>query len=111
MDANAIDWRALLIHEVGCDPRGKAGVALRLGVSRAYVSRVLTQGACAIEAVSPRFIERVLDAYHVIECPATLDMQPRSHCHKANTPAPMHNPLSLRIWRTCQNCQHKPRKP
>lgn len=105
----AIDWRTLLINEVARDPRGKQGVSERLDVSRAYVSRVLSEGKSSIAAVPQKFILRVLDRFHVVDdCPATHQPQPRAYCHKANHAAPTHNPLAMRIWRCCQTCPHKP---
>ena len=108
--SSAPDWRALLAAEVETNPKGKAGVAIRLGVSRAYVSRALSSGSAAFKAVPPKFIARVIDRLHVIpECPATGQPQPRSDCMRiGNGAAPTHNPLSMRIWIECQRCPHKP---
>lgn len=104
-----IDWRTLLISEVARDPRGKAGVSERLGVSRAYVSRVLSAGTSGLADTPQKFITRVIDRFHVVDfCPATQQPQPRRECHKANGPAPTHNPQAMRVWRCCQTCQHKP---
>ena len=103
------DWRAILAREVDLHPRGKAGVAARLGVSRAYVSRAMSEGTGAYAKVPQRFIARVIDRFHVVDfCPATWQPQPRHECNKANRPAPTHNPLAMRIWRCCQTCPHKP---
>lgn len=108
-NTSAIDWRALLLAEVARDPRKKAGVAVRLNVSRAYVSRVLSEGRSALGAVPQKFINRVIDRFHVVDhCPATQAPQPRAECLKANGPAPTHNPLAMRVWRCCQTCPHKP---
>lgn len=103
-------WKDRLIAEVKADPRGKAGVAERLGVSRAYVSRALTDGASAYRNVPEDFVRRVLGTYHIVVCPATNERRDRSECRSANGAAPTHNPLAMRIWRTCQQCQHKPPK-
>lgn len=104
------DWRVLLASEVARHPRGRAGVAIRLGVSRTYVSRALSDGKSGFEVVPQQFIARVIDRLHVIrECPATMQPQPRAECQRiGNGPAPTHNPLSMRIWRECQQCPHKP---
>lgn len=51
------DWRKVLQDAVRRDPRGKTGVAKRMGVSRPYVSRVLSR---SIDPPSPKFVERVL---------------------------------------------------
>lgn len=88
--------------------KGKAAVAARLGVSRCYVSRVLSPNdKCGFpEALA----KKVIDRYHVIpECPATLQPQPLSECARISRgDAPTHNPLSMRIWRACQTCTFKP---
>lgn len=111
-DSNAPElWRTLLEEACSDHPKGKAGVAKRLGVSRSYVSRALATGRSAAgfpKGVRPQFIGRVMDCLHVIECPATYQKQPRGTCRKANEPAPTHNPLAMRIWRECQSCPNKP---
>ena len=102
------DWRALLEAEVARNPRGKAGVAPRLGIKRSYLSRIMSSGSSAV-AASPEVIRRVIDRFHLVdECPATNQPMPRSDCLKALQAAPTHNPLSMRIWRCCQTCPHKP---
>lgn len=112
MSGNSIDYelaRRLLVEAVAAaGKKGKAGVAARLGVSRCYISRVLSPNdKCELsEAVA----KKVIDCFHVIpECPATLQAQPRSECARISQgAAPTHNPLSMRIWRACQTCAHKP---
>lgn len=104
----AADWRSILLREVDADPRGKAGVAERLGVSRAYVSRALSSGTSAYAAVPRKFVLRVLDLEADIDCPAQGRKSPRATCRKANDPAPTHNPLAMRVWRECQQCPNKP---
>ena len=111
---HAPDWRALLEAEVKANKCGKAGVAIRLGIGRAYVSRALATGNTSAGfpngIVPQQFIDRVIARLHVIrECPATMQPQPRTECQRiGNGPAPIHNPLSMRIWRECQQCPYKP---
>ena len=104
----APDWRAILAREVDSNPRGKAGVAARLGVSRCYVSRALSVGASAYANVPQTFISRVLDLESDVDCPAIGGRVARAECRKAILPAPTHNPLVMRIWRECQTCAIKP---
>lgn len=104
------DWRAILAREVDLHPRGKAGVAERLGVSRAYVSRAMSDGTSAYDKVPQTFISRVLDLESDVDCPATGGRVARAECRKALLPAPTHNPLAMRIWRECQTCAIKPRQ-
>lgn len=112
MSGNAIDRelaRRLLVEAVAAaGKKGKAGVAGKLGVSRCYLSRVLSPNdACEL---SETVAQKIIDRFHVIpECPATLQPQPKSECVRiSHGAAPTHNPLSMRIWRTCQRCPNKP---
>jgi len=105
------DWRAILAREVDLHPRGKAGVAERLSVSRSYVSRALSEGASAYARVPQTFIRRVLDLESDVDCPAAGGRVARAECRKALLPAPTHNPLAMRIWRACQSCAIKPIQP
>ncbi len=110
-DTAAPNLYALLQAAVTGDKRGKAGVAARLGVSRGYVSQILSTGRSA-RAPSPEFVRRVLTRYHVVVCPARgWQETPYADCIKANGPAPTHNPLAMRIWRECQRCPNRPAKP
>ena len=86
----------------------KAGVAIRLGYGRAMIARVLSPNDPL--QITDALAQRVIDRFYVVaECPATGLAQPRSECRRlAGGAAPMHNPLSMRIWRLCQTCPHKP---
>ncbi|GAB2182643.1 hypothetical protein DLREEDagrD3_28660 [Denitratisoma sp. agr-D3] len=120
LPADAPLWQRLLVDEVSQAEKrgngGKAAVARLLGFKRAYVSRAVA----TIEGrpsgfpggVPQTFIDRVLDRLYVIrECPATFQSQPRAECDRiGNGPAPTHNPQSMRIWKECQRCPHRPTK-
>lgn len=113
MDSNAPavampDWRAILAREIALHPRGKAGVAERMGVKRSYVSRAMSTGSSAYADVPDAFIRRVMDLESDVDCPAIAARAPRAECRKANQAAPTHNPLAMRIWRECQRCPLKP---
>ncbi len=98
----------LLGEAVKAHKKGKAGVAISLGYGRAMIARVLSPNdpLQITDALAQRVIDRL---YVVAECPATGLAQPRSECRRlALGAAPMHNPLSMRIWRQCQGCAHKP---
>ena len=103
----AIDWRDILRREVAADPRGKAGVAERLGVSRSYVSRVLSDGKSHIPP-SRRFLAKLEAEYGQVDCPYLQRPVARSTCHRALGPAPTHNPALIIQWRACQKCPLKP---
>lgn len=114
MANNAVDTNlamSLLAEAVkAAKEKGKAAVGEQLGYSRALISRVLSQTDPL--QISEKLAQRVIDVYHVIPtCPATGEEQPRSECLRlSNGSAPMHNPMAMRIWKTCQNCAHKPTK-
>lgn len=112
MSANGVDWQALLSAAVAIHPQGKAGVAVRLGVSRSYVSRALSSGASGFAHTPKKFITRVIDRLHVVaECPTSLQPMARSECKlRGAGPAPTHNPWSMRLWSDCQRCPHLPGK-
>ncbi|TVO57563.1 XRE family transcriptional regulator [Denitromonas halophila] len=99
------DWRALFDAAVEKD--GAVRVAARLGYNNhTLVSRIANGHVPG----SGKFQQRVIDRYFVVaECPATEREQPRSECRRLSRgAAPTHNPLSMRIWKTCQRCPHKP---
>lgn len=100
----------LLTTAVATDPKGKAGVAEKLGYGRTLISRVLSPND-PLE-VSEKLAKRVIDVFHVIPvCPATGAEQPRSECHRLSRgAAPMHNPGAMRVWKACKSCPHKPVK-
>ncbi len=100
--------RQLLIEAVEKHPKGKAGVAIRLGYGRSMISRVLSPNDPT--EISEALADRIIDRFHVIpECPATMHPQPRSECLRLSRDhAPTHNPLAMRIWKVCQSCAHKP---
>lgn len=105
-----LDWRALLAKAVAEHPKGKAGVAARLGVSRALVSRVMSEGKSAL-AASDDFIALVIARLKVIEqveCLIDGEAVDITECQKANDPAPTHKPLAMYRWRACQQCPNKP---
>lgn len=98
----------LLKQAVAEHPRGKAGVAARLGYGRSLISRTLSSYD-PLEISDP-LIDRVIDRLHIIpECPATNQSMAFSECRRiACGPVPTHNPGSMIIWRTCQGCPNKP---
>ena len=100
----------LLLVAVANDPKGKAGVAAKLGkgCGRSYLSRILSPNDPA--TLPEHIADRIISQYHVIPCcPATKREQPRAECHRlASSKAPMHNPMAMQVWKTCQTCPHKP---
>ncbi len=100
--------RDLLIAAVTDDPRGKAGVAEKLGVSRPLLSRVLS--AADRLNFSAALAERVMAVYGEVQiCPASDMPLDRERCRAfVGRPAPTHNPQAMRVWKCCQRCPHRP---
>lgn len=100
------DWRDVLEREISADPRGKLGLAERMGVSRVYVSRVAT-GHIPPEQVSPRFIARLYESLEAYICPHTGQTIAPSLCRQ--TAARTYESLTFAEvdqWRACQSCRH-----
>ena len=102
----------LLTQAVQESPKGKAGVAVRLGYGRSMISRVLSPNdKCEM---TDELAQRIIDRFHVVpECPACPGQSmPRVECIRLCTgSAPTHNPLAMRIWRVGLTCEHNPKKP
>jgi transcriptional regulator with XRE-family HTH domain len=104
-------WRARLVAEIEADPRGKAGLAERMGISRSYISRVLSTGSSRLpEQQTITFARRFLSHIGALNCPATGEQIDRKVCAAAHEYAPTHNPLSMQRWRQCQSCANRPRR-
>jgi hypothetical protein len=99
-------WLQLLTAAISADPRGKAGVAERMDISRPYVCRVLSG---SIPVPSPRFIDRVLKTYQRLDCPHLGTSLAHSECqaHASRSYAALSH-MEVDHWRACQRCQHRP---
>lgn len=98
-------WRQLF--DTAFAQHGPVRLAAMLGYGNHTLVSRIHRGH--IEA-SSQFQRRVIDRLYVVaECPATGLEQARSECKRlALQPAPTQNPLSMRIWKICQTCPHKP---
>lgn len=96
-------WIRLLAAEVEASNRTEAGK--RIGISRSAVSLALTN---TYPSPSTAGIERrVIEALDGRECPAQGQRISAQQCRDyRERPAPTHNPMAMRIWRTCQGCPH-----
>lgn len=102
------EWFATLSREAEQHPRGKAGVAERLGVTRPYVARVLTNNI-PLASVSPKFVERVVDSYGGWNCPHTGTHISARACRACASQT--YESLSFAEvdqWRSCQGCACNP---
>lgn len=100
-------WRQLF--DTAIAKSGPVRLAARLGYSNHTLVSRIHRGHVA---ASGKFQRRVIDRLYVVaECPATMQEQARSECKRlALGAAPTQNPLSMRIWKICQTCPHKPEK-
>lgn len=99
-------WRAALDQAIAEDPQGKHGVALRLGVSRPYVSRITTGH---IPEASPRFVERVRATYLQVQCPHLARTLPPADCRRfAGRSYAELGPDGVDHWRACRRCPSNP---
>lgn len=102
------DWRAVLGAAIAADPQGKLGVALRLGVSRPYVSRITTGH---IPVASPRFIARVLTRLAEVPCPYLGEQLSADACRGyATREYARIAAQDVPHWRACRVCPHHPER-
>lgn len=102
-------WHTRLCQLIEQNPRGKAGVAEMMGISRAYVSRVLMTTPNRIKTPSPKFVQRIYDAFGQVDCP---------YLNRPLTPAQCKtyherkyiviDAATVGHWRACQHCSHNP---
>ncbi|KMQ75358.1 hypothetical protein [Marinobacter subterrani] len=98
-------WVELLAAEVRASNRTRT--AERIGISRTAVSLLLANNYSSPS--TDRMERRVLEALDGIHCPAQGKMITTEQCRAyRERPAPTHNPMAMRIWRTCQGCTNNP---
>ncbi len=99
------NWLQMLADAVEADPRGKAGIAERLDVSRTAISLVLDN---KYPAKTDRIEAKVIAILSRVDCPFMGESITRSQCTDfANRAAPTNSPREMRHWRTCQTCPCK----
>jgi len=104
-------WFAILTAAVAADPRGRQGVADRLGegCGRASLSLVLNGKYPAGTGNIARRVLEVFDRYH---CPYLGTDVQASFCIEVNAaPVPTWDPAALDLRRRCQTCEHRPGSP
>lgn len=103
------NWLALLNSAVEADPRGRAGVAERIGFSRSAISQVLSGTYPADPA---KVALAVIDHYDRPACPLAGGIEiERGDCRrKALRPRPFGGRTLLTQWETCQTCPNKPKE-
>lgn len=101
----ATEWKQALEGAIKTNPRGKAGVAEQLGVSRGYVSQVMNGHR---PVAPPEFVVRVVERLCVIACPhlgKTID--PAACRTYANRQWEAISQFEVDHWRACQHCETK----
>lgn len=94
-------WWYALQAAIDADPRNKAGVAERLGVSRPYVSRVVNFHMKAPQA----FAERVRAVYMQVDCPHLVETISPAQCRAyAGRAYAALSQFDVEHWRACQRC-------
>jgi hypothetical protein len=102
-------WLPLLRQCVEEHEGNKAKAAIRLGISRAAVSTLLRgcYPSPNTEKVGAKIIERMAR----VECPHSLQFIPMFECRQnRERDCPTNDALQVRFWRTCQTCQHNPKR-
>jgi hypothetical protein len=110
-------WLALLKEAVATYAKRGAvtHAAKRMGVSRAYVARVLMTGENRIKDPSPKFIDRVIDAFGQgrVDCPHLGRDIALGQCKDfaALEWKVIHGsgPEKVLHWRACQHCPQNPK--
>jgi hypothetical protein len=100
-------WLELLRQAVDADPRGRAGVAEKIGFSRPAISQVLS----GVYPARPDKIARaVVDHYDKPDCILMNKVIDRPLCRRVSLiPEPQGGDARVR-WLTCQTCPHKPQE-
>lgn len=99
-----MNWLDLLRTEARATSMQRA--ANRLGISRTAVSLCL---AGRYPAGTGRIEAKVLDVLGQVDCLALGCPITPNHCRShRERKAPLHNPVAMQIWRTCQHCPHNP---
>ena len=105
---HAPEWRKVLEAAIKADPRGMTGVALRLDISRPYVSRVMTGH---IPVAPKRFVRRVVDKLMQVDCPFLGEQLPPSTCAQyAGRSYAQITVHDVAHWRACRKCPRNPVK-
>jgi len=99
------EWRGLLAAAVRAASR--AQVARDLGVSRTAVS-LLASGK--YPGSTERMAARVMEKYGAAACPYLGRTVTPEECRRNGGEMPTASPDALRLWRTCQGCEHNPHK-
>lgn len=98
-------WRRALDAAIQADPRGRAGVAEKLGVSRPYVSRVVN---FHMPVAPASFIERVAAVYLRVQCPHLGQEIAPAECrtYSGRTYSAC-SQFEVDHWRACQRCPNR----
>ena len=97
------------IQAVEADPRGISGVAERMGVSRPYVSRVLSG---SMDPVPDKFTDRVLATFARIDCPyLKTPLAPQECSRYARRSYSAITAAEVPHFRACKKCPNNTPEP
>lgn len=98
-----LTWMAMLKEQV--EARSITAVAADLGVSRTAVSLVLSG---KYPGRTDKMAARIVDVFSRVRCPYSGGLVSPAECAQRAGKMPMGSPGTLRWWRMCQECEHKP---
>lgn len=99
-------WLELLQNACEQHPRGNAGVAEELEISRTAISLALNG---KYPAKTDKIAAKVLELYARVDCPHLAENIAINACREhALRTAPTNSPREMRHWRACQTCACKP---
>lgn len=99
-------WFDLLSAEVA--KTNKTAVAIKLGVSRPAISRVMSG---SYGAKTDKIAARVLAVYSVVACPYLgQEISPSECAAHAGRAIPTSSPRAVRHWKACQTCPNRPQQ-
>ena len=99
-------WLELLQNAVDKHPRGHAGVADDIKISRTSISLALNG---KYPAKTDKIAAKVMEAYARVDCPHLIETISINACRThALRMAPTNSPREMRHWRACQTCTCKP---
>lgn len=99
-------WLQLLEKSAKATSIGKTAEVV--GYSRTSVSQALAGKYPGDLAKMEQKVLQALELPMAVDCPHLKLKLPTSMCNQFSAvPAPIHNPVSIQIWRACQTCANR----
>lgn len=104
-----IDFMPLLRQAVDEAQGNNAAAAKKLGISRAAVSTLLR--GCYPSPNTTKVGAKIVERMSRIDCPHLAQSIPLIECRQhRERDCPTSSAVDVRFWRTCQECQHNPKR-